>query len=562
MFIYHFWKSEFWEIHLNSILETHFMKKYIIGLSLAVTMLVSSAFVSNHDRIFEITKNIEIFATLYKEVNTHYVDQLDPSKLMKIGIDAMLKSLDPYTNYFSENQIERYKYLTEGKFDGIGASVAKVDGEITIIKLHENFGAHKAGLIPGDQIKAVSGESTSGKTTEEVRHILQGAGSMIDFSIFSPLTGETRAVSVERSEVNMENVPYAEIIRDDVGYINLTTFTAGASKNIGGAMSRFKKENPNLKGIIIDLRNNGGGLLGEAVNISNLFIDKGIEVVTTKGKVRENDNSYSTRGMPMDKDIPLTILVNDKSASASEIVSGVIQDLDRGVVIGQRTFGKGLVQNFRQLGFNNNLKITTAKYYIPSGRCVQSKEYKNGNPYNIPDSLRAKFYTKNGREVLGGGGVTPDIVLKEGGEKELLEALRKQFIIFKYVNEYYANHKTLDDPEQFTFTDFEGFKQFVKKSNFAFETKDERLMTKLIDKTNDEVLKGKLVSLRNELANAKQTELDRHKDKVIKSVQEEIVSRYHFQKGMVMNKLQHDEAIDQAVAIMKDESKYNRLLSK
>lgn len=344
------------------------------------------------NRHFEIIKNLEIFSNLYKEINTSYVDDVDPGTLMRTGVDAMMESLDPFTNYISESEIEGYRFMTEGKYNGIGAISKKIGDFVTITELYEDHAADNAGLRPGDKLVAIDGKDAKGKDPEALNNILRGfPGTEVVLTIRRPGTPEDFEVTLVRGEVQVPNVPYHGMVSDNIGYIALTTFTRQAGINVSKALNELKTENPNLKGVIFDLRDNGGGLLSEAVNVSNVFIPRNELVVTTKGKVKDWDRSFNTTGEATDTEISLTVLINKRSASASEIVSGVVQDYDRGVLMGQRSYGKGLVQHTRDIGYNSKLKLTTAKYYIPSGRCIQSVEYENGEPVDIPDEKRTQF---------------------------------------------------------------------------------------------------------------------------------------------------------------------------
>ena len=391
-----------------------------------------------NDKYFEIIKNIEIFSTVYKELNTHYVDDIDPGQLMRVGIDAMMTSLDPYTNYYSESQVQSYRISTEGRYNGIGAVSKVIDDKITITEIIEDGPAHLAGVKVGDQILKINGESTEGRSNEDVVQIVRGfPGSTLSLSINRD--GQVQGFMLDRNDIKLKNVPYSGMVDDNIAYVNLTTFTQNASGNIGQAIQELKKDNE-LEGLILDLRNNGGGLLREAVGLSNLFIDSGLEVVSTKGKVKDRDKSYKTTKDALDAEIPLVVLINDRSASASEIVAGTIQDYDRGVLMGQRSFGKGLVQNHREVGYNSRIKVTTSKYYIPSGRCIQSVEYSDGEPKDISDEDRGVFHTKNGRPVLDGGGVTPDVKLELDEVPSILKSLEKDDWIFKYINQYASQH--------------------------------------------------------------------------------------------------------------------------
>ncbi|MCI5083427.1 MAG: S41 family peptidase, partial [Saprospiraceae bacterium] len=413
------------------------MHKYLkITALVVITVLGMSTTMGGpkSDKYFEMIKNIEIFTNLYKEINTYYVDEVDPGKLMRIGLDAMMESLDPYTNYISESDIEGYRYLTEGKYNGIGARSKKMGDYITITELYKDQPADKAGLRPGDQIMEIDGNDTKGKTGDAINALLRGfPGTTVNLKVRRPGVEAPIQLTLTRGEVEVPNVPYYGMVSNDIGYISLTTFTRNAGRNVADALKALKKDNPALKGVIFDLRDNGGGLLNEAVNISNIFIPKGQVVVKTKGKVKDWDMSFRTTSTPVDTEIPLVVLINNRSASASEIVSGVMQDYDRGVLLGQRSYGKGLVQNTKDIGYNAKLKLTTAKYYIPSERCIQSVEYEDGEPVDIPDERRSKFKTQNGRTVLDGGGVKPDVTVKKPSDAGVIKSLIDQNLIFDFV---------------------------------------------------------------------------------------------------------------------------------
>ena len=334
----------------------------IVGMATLGFLTLATTFKSDQNDYFELSKNIEIFTNLYKEINTYYVDDLDPSGLMRIGIDGMLESLDPFTNYISESEIEAFRYVTEGRYNGIGAQIETIDEFPTIVQPHENSPATEAGLQAGDQIIEVDGKSAKGKTPDELNAVLKGyPGTELALTIRRPGESKDLSITLVRGEVSVPPVPYFGMVSDDVGYIALSVFSRNAGREVGNALRELKGQNPDLKGVVFDLRGNPGGLLTEAVNISNLFIPKGELVVTTKGKVKDWDRSFKTLNQPIDADIPLVILIDDSSASASEIVSGVVQDLDRGVLMGQRSYGKGLVQNTRDVGYNSRVKLTTAK---------------------------------------------------------------------------------------------------------------------------------------------------------------------------------------------------------
>lgn len=520
---------------------------------------------SDHNKYFEISKNIEIFTNLYKEINTYYVDDLDPGKLMRTGVDAMLESLDPYTNYISESEIEGFRYITDGKYNGIGAMIKVIDDYVTITEPYDNCPAQKAGLKAGDIIMEVDGKSAKGKSTDDVSAILKGfPGTEVDLTIKRPGEDKPQKITLVRDEVIVPNVPYSGMVSEDVGYVTLTTFTRNAGKNVGDAVKKLKAENPNLKGVIFDLRGNGGGLLTEAVNVSNIFIPKGEMVVTTKGKVADWDRSFKTLNKSIDEQIQLVVLINKGSASASEIVSGVIQDYDRGVLIGQRSYGKGLVQNTRDIGYNSKVKMTTAKYYIPSGRCIQGVSYEDGEPIDIPDEKRTEFKTKNGRQVLDGGGVKPDVMVKGYSNIPIIKDLLRKHMIFEFATEYTLSHKEVPDVKDFRFTDFDSFRTFLEKKDFQYETSSEKILENLRKKAEEEDFlagfEADVKAIKNKIDEQKKNELFENKEAIISLIEKEIISRYYFQKGRIQISLRNDPEIKEAMSVIGDEEKYKSLL--
>ncbi|MEK7257445.1 MAG: S41 family peptidase, partial [Bacteroidota bacterium] len=512
---------------------------------------------------FEIAKNIEIFTNLYKEVNTYYVDEVDPAKLMRTGVDAMMESLDPFTNYISESDIEGYRFITEGKYNGIGADIRIIDKLPTVMSPYEESPAMKAGLKAGDQITAIDGKSAEGKTTDEVSAILKGyPGTEVELSIRRPGESKELKINLVRDEVSVSNVPFSGMVSGDVGYIALTTFTREAGRHVAKALEDLKVEQPNLKGVILDLRGNGGGLLSEAVDVSNVFIPKGEMCVSTRGKVKDWDRSFKTLNAPVDLNVPLVVLINKNSASASEIVSGVIQDLDRGVLIGQRSYGKGLVQNTRDIGYNAKVKLTTAKYYIPSGRCIQSVEYKDGEPVDVPDNKRTPFKTRNGRTVLDGGGVKPYLVLDLDAGSDILKTLDEKNIVFNFVTQWCLKNPNPADPETFHFTQWDDFVQFLAKQNFEFDTESEKLIQQLKDRSKEDgyIAEADLKTFEAKIIEAKKADLAKHKDFIVDMIEKEIVSRYHYEKGRIKVGLRNDMEIKEAVKLFSDKAKYDAFL--
>lgn len=537
---------------------------HLVGLASILFFGMATTLKTDHGKFFEISKNIEIFTNMYKEINTSYVDDLDPGQLMRTGIDAMLESLDPYTNYISESEIEGYRYITEGKYNGIGAIFNMVDDYVTVTQLYADSPAAKANLKPGDRILSVDGKSASGKKEEEVRAILKGyPGTEVLLTVERPGTAKELKINLMREQVSVPNVPYSGMVGDDIGYAALTTFTREAGKNVANALKELKEKNPNLKGFIFDLRGNGGGLLTEAVNVSNVFIPKGELVVTTKGKVKDWDRSFKTLNKPVDQEIPVIVLINNNSASASEIVSGVLQDYDRAILLGQRSYGKGLVQNTRDIGYNSKVKMTTAKYYIPSGRCIQSVEYENGEPVNISDEKRAKFTTRAGRTVLDGGGVQPDVLIDKDGDSEILTTLRKKYILFKYVTEYTAGKDTTQISENFDFSEWNNFVSYLEKINFDYDTKSEKLLKDLkVRAEKDGYLSSTdITALEQKIIQAKKSDLEKHKDEIIDMIEKEVVGRFYFQRGQIKTSLRNDAEIEEAVKLINDGSKFKKVLT-
>jgi carboxyl-terminal processing protease len=537
-----------------------------LTLVMVVAYLGIAAVSSDHGKYFEISKNIEIFTNLYKEINTYYVDDIDPAKLMRTGVDAMLESLDPYTNYISESEIEGFRYITDGKYNGIGALIHSKDDKIVITEPYENCPAHKAGLKAGDIVLEIDGKNAAGKSTDDVSDILKGfPGTEIELKIKRPGVADVMKITMTRDEVIVPNVPHYSFVADNIGYISLTTFTRDAGKHVADALQDLKNQNPNMKGVIFDLRGNGGGLLTEAVNVSNVFIPKGELVVTTKGKVIDWDRSFKTLNKSVDEEIPLVVLINKGSASASEIVSGVIQDLDRGVLIGQRSYGKGLVQNTRDVGYNAKVKLTTAKYYIPSGRCIQGVSYTDGTPIDIPDAERTAFKTRNGRTVLDGGGVKSDILLEEGSGEGIVKSLLDKHLIFDYVTEYCIGKESIAAVSDFKFTEFDAFARFLEAKGFHYETETEKLLGNLTKKAEQEKLlasvQNDINALQNKIQQEKKNELRDNKDRIVDLIEKEITSRYYFQKGKIMMGLKNDIEIKEAVAVLNDSAKYKKILS-
>ncbi len=536
-------------------------KKFGIGLLVVLLLGTSAGVINEKDKYFEIAKNLEIFTSVYKELNTHYVDDLDPNTVMRTGIDAIMNSLDPYTVYYSESQVESYRISDDNRYNGLGASSKEVDGKVTVVEVYKDGPSYEAGILVGDQITSINGQTTKGRSYDDVLTFLRGfPGTSVQMGIYRPQDRKQYTYELTRSAVDIPNVPYSGMVSDNVGYITLTTFTQNAGKNIAAALRELRKNNE-LEGLILDLRSNGGGLLAEAIDILGIFLPKGSPVVTTKGKVRDRDQAYSTRRTPVDVDMPIVVLINKRSASASEIVSGAIQDYDRGVIMGQRSYGKGLVQNQKEVGYNSRIKLTTSKYYIPSGRCIQSVAYEDGEPKDIPDNQREVFKTKNGRPVLDGGGVTPDVKLAPFVPAEVLQALEEENLIFKYVDEYIG--KTGETPEMISlnFDDYKGFEQYLNSMNFSYDTKVEKTLAQLVEQTeNQSDLISEVASIKSKIQSEKSDDIQQYQSDITKFIEIELAKRYHFQEGKAYQRLKNDPEIEAAIELLGQTSKYNAIL--
>ncbi|MBK6932206.1 MAG: S41 family peptidase [Saprospirales bacterium] len=516
------------------------------------------------NKYFEIIKNLEIFTNAYKEINHSYVDELDPGKLMRTGMDAMLGGLDPFTNYISETDIEGYRYLYEGRYNAVGAGARKMGEWVVISEIFENSPAHKSGLKVGDAIVSIDGQNAKGRSENDVLAFLRGVpGTRIDLVVRRPGESKDQRITLERGEIEAQNVPHQGIVADGIGYINLSTFTRDAGENVANALQELKRKFPGLKGVILDLRDNGGGLLNEAVNVSNVFLPRSEFIVSTKGKVPEWDRSFKTLHNAVDDTLPVVVLINKMSASASEIVSGSLQDLDRAVLLGQRSYGKGLVQNTKDVGYNAKIKLTTAKYYIPSGRCIQAARYKNGEPVDIPDIERAPFKTRNGRPVLDGGGVKPDVLLPHDTATGMVRALLEQYLIFDYVTQWTLRHTGIDSIETFAFTDWDDFARFVQGKNFVYQSTAEQKLQELQALATAESLPlaAEIRALETKIKAERKGELERSKARIIHEIEQEIVGRFFFQRGKVRKKLKNDPEVDEVVRLLLDRAKYQAILA-
>ncbi len=552
--------------------QPSYMRKRSIaaGLLLGGAALVSvAATSSDNERYFEIAKNLDIFATLFKEVNTYYVDEVPPAKLVKTGIDAMLKSLDPYTNYIPEDDIEDFRTLTTGQYGGIGAVVVKRGGKTVVQAAYEGYPAQKAGLLPGDEIMTINGVNVDKKNNSDISKLLKGqANSQVKLMVTRYGQDAPVEINITRDKIQVDNVPYYGMLTNDIGYFQLSGFTVDAGKEVRMALTKLKEQG--AKKIVFDIRDNPGGLLNESVNISNLFVDKGLDIVSTKGKVTEWNKTYKALDVPFDTQIPVVIITSNRSASASEIVSGVLQDYDRAVVVGERTFGKGLVQATRPLSYNSQLKVTTAKYYIPSGRCIQEIDYAHraddGTLGKVPDSLRTAFKTQAGRTVYDGGGVAPDVEVMDREIADITRVLLQKSYLFDYATRYRAEHPTIAPAKQFKLsdTDYQKFQDFLKGKDISYSTDAEKAINDLTKKVKEEKhyddVKVELEAMRRKVSTNKSNDLVRFKPEIKDLLEQEIVSRYYFQKGQIEATFDDDPNILMAMSVLNDPNRYAALL--
>lgn len=524
-----------------------------------------------YDYSFETVKHLDIFYTLYKELNLYYVDPIVPGEIIKTGIDAMLKSLDPYTVYIPETKIEEVRFMTTGQYGGIGALIQKRDDFTMISQPYENSPAQKSGLQAGDIILEINSKSIKGLDTEEVSELLRGEpNTKVILKIKPAGSQETKTLEIIREEIKLKSVPFYGMVEDGIGYINLNDFTNTAAKEVKEAYLDLKKNN-NLNTIILDLRGNPGGLLIEAVKICNLFIPKGETVVSTRGKVAQWDKEYKTTAEPIDTQIKVIVVVNNMSASASEIVAGCMQDLDRGVIVGQRTFGKGLVQTTRDISYNTILKVTTAKYYIPSGRCIQALDYSHRNPDgsvgHIPDSIIKEFRTKNGRKVYDGGGVNPDIVIEPEYFSNIATSLIQKNLTFDYAVYFKLKNPEIASPENFKITNeiYNDFVEWLQDKDFDYQTETEIKLNELIQKSKEEkyfeLAENEINILKQKFAHDKNKDLQLFKDEISEILAQEIIIKYYYQNGLIKYSLKNDPEIIKAVEIAKNDKEYNKILS-
>jgi carboxyl-terminal processing protease len=542
-------------------------KKIWIGIVLLAFISFGFYSFTRDQKNFEIAKNLDIYHTLFRELNMFYVDDINPNKLVKESIDEMLESLDPYTNYISEDQIEDFRFMTTGEYAGIGALISKQNGKVVIAEPYEGFPAQKFGLKAGDVLLEVEGKTTENMDTEDVSSLLKGpANKPVKIKVERPGTKKPFTVDVVREKIQIDAVPYYGMLDNETGYIRLSNFTANCSNQVKTAFQELKEKN-NPESLVLDLRGNPGGLLMEAVKIVNFFVPKGEEIVSTRGKVKQWDKVYTATSEPIDTTIKIAVLVNRGSASASEIVAGAIQDLDRGIVVGQRTFGKGLVQTTRDLSYSTKLKVTTAKYYIPSGRCIQALDYshrnEDGSVGHVPDSLITEFTTKKGRKVYDGGGIVPDIKIDADQLSTLTIELVTRFKVFDFATQFANTNESIPLPEDFEITDdiYAQFYDFVKASDFNYDSQSQDDFEKLMKTAKREkyygLAKEEFDALKAKLEPQLDKDLRVFRDEISELLEDEIVSRYYYQKGAIRASINDDDGIKKAMEELNSETAYN-----
>ncbi len=546
------------------------MKKSLYILLSVAVLMVCLSFTKPAERYFEIAKNLDIFATLFKEVNALYVDEVNPNQLIRTGIDAMLASLDPYTNYIPEDEVEDYRTMNTGQYGGIGAITREIGNRTVVTMIMEGYSAQKGGLHIGDEILKIDDVDITRLSREEAGQLMKGQlGTPVTLTVKRFGSKEPIKLQFLREKIKVHNVPFSGMVGNDVAYVQLSDFTPDAAKEVRNALAALKEQG--AKSAIIDLRGNPGGLLLEAVHISNLFLPKGKLVVSTKGKIPEHNLSYETQSTPLDDQMPVAVLINRGSASASEIVAGTIQDYDRGVVIGEKSYGKGLVQISRPLSYNSQLKVTTAKYYTPTGRCIQALDYTHrrddGSVGSIPDSLKSSFKTPNGRTVYDGGGIEPDVITTPMEAHALTQVLFEKGYLFDFATEFCHKLKEPVDAKSFRLSD-EGYNQFInfmKGKDYSYKTQAEAEIEQFIEEAKKEryfdEIKPQVEQVYKRITDNKKNDLMVYKDQISMLLEDEIVSRYHLERGSVESRFKYDQDVAAAVKILHDQEQYKKILN-
>ncbi len=545
-------------------------RHYLLTVAGILLLAVGITSLKSDDRNFEISKQLNIYATLFREINMFYVDETDPSKLVTESINAMLKTLDPYTVYYPESEMEDIKLMTTGEYAGIGSVISKKGDEVIIREPYKNFPADKAGLLPGDVLLSIDGTSVKGKSTEEVSEILKGQPGK-EITIKVRREGHKKPIEAKaiREKIQLPSVPYYGMLENHTGYIYLNSFTDKAAADVRKAIIELK--NQGAQSLILDLRANSGGLLDQAVEICNFFLPKDSKIVSTKGKVKQWDKEYVTLRNPIAPDLPLAVLIDRGTASAAEIVSGALQDYDRAVLIGERSFGKGLVQTVRDLAYNTKVKVTTAKYYIPSGRCIQALDYSHRNPDGsvgkVPDSLITEYSTRAGRKVYDGGGITPDIKIDAPNFARITQELVLQDLCFDFVNSYALQHPEIGTIKDFVITEeiYNAFKNYLKEKKFSYETDSQLILEKLIKAAKSEkyyeTVQPQIEQLQKELTHSLNRDMEVYKDEITNFLAEQFMQRYYYLEGAIEYKVNHDEEVRKALDILTNKEEYQKLLN-
>lgn len=542
--------------------------------AIAIGLIVSLGFVSagNEEKNFSVVKNLDIFYSLFRELNTYYVDETDPEALVEEGIDAMLESLDPYTTYISESEMDDFNFMTTGEYAGIGALITRRDDYVFVSEPYKGFPADEAGLKAGDKILSIDGKDMKGAETEDVSNNLKGpAKTEVVVRVERYGEEDPLEITINRKSIQINPVPYYGMVDDETGIIVLNNFTQNCSREVEKALDDLK-EDQGAKKIIIDLRGNPGGLMDEAVKLANLFLPRGSEVVSTKGKIKQWDKVYRASKSPVDTIIPLAVFIDRGSASASEIVAGAIQDHDRGVIFGNRSFGKGLVQTTRNLPYNAKLKVTTAKYYIPSGRCIQALDFsqrnEDGSVGYVPDSLISEFQTANGRTVYDGGGISPDVVVSREKYSNISYALMAQQTVFDYANRFVAEHNSIAQPSDFSVTDamFNDFTQYVTSlDDFKYTSESKEQFKKLVEAAKEEgyyeLNSEEFDELKEKIDVDVSHDLETFRDEVDDFLAQELLKRYYYREGAIKHGLKDDEVLDKAIEVLNNEGEYDGILN-
>ncbi len=544
-------------------------KRVFLGLML-VTALIAFSFTTQSDRYFEIAKNLDIFATLFREVNALYVDDVNPNKLVKTGIDGMLESLDPYTNYIPEDMVEDFKRMNTLQYDGIGATLSRLNNRTVVTMIFENYPAQKGGLKIGDEILKIDNTEVGKLTIDQEDQLLKGqVGTSVNLTIKRLGVEQPLKLNFKREKIKGSNVPYSGMLENNIGYIQLLEFTMDAGKEVKNALIALKKNG--ARAVILDVRGNPGGLLTEAVNICNIFIPRGKLVVSTKGKIPEQNHNYETLDDAVDSEIPMAVIINRGSASASEIVAGTLQDYDRAIVIGEKSYGKGLVQVSRLLSYNAQLKVTTAKYYTPTGRCIQVLDYSHrrndGSVGTIPDSAKRPFKTTSGRTVYDGGGIEPDVKMPYIELHTVTQKLYETGSIFEYATVYALAHPSLPDPKSFTLSndEYSQFTMWMKTRNFTYTSNFDQQLQLVSQEAKREKyyadVKVHLDLIEGKVEENKKSEMQLYKDEIKQLLEEDIASRYYLEKGSIEVGFKYDQEIKKASEVLLNTAQYKKILN-